>query len=231
MPINAPQEYYNLELAYSQEKDPEEKKKILGEMLRLLPKHKGTDRAFAALKRRMSLLKKSMNRSAQVHKALSIRKRWPRVSLVGYEQNKMLSQFNLTKAAGIYYGIAKINSIPVQIILVQDPEKYRDLLVQSEIIISKTRLNGITGFQRVSDVPDVASALKAYGAIGVFTENSLDAVALRAGSTIKTLAEKLHLETRKNTYSIVYGDSAKFRGQRVGLDHELRDGDRVFIKI
>ena len=231
MPINAPQEYYNLELAYSKEKDPEEKKRILGDMLRLLPKHKGTDRAFAALKRRMSLLKKSMNRSAQTHKVLSIRKRWPRVSLVGYEQSKMLARFNLTKSAGIYYGIAKINGIPVQIILIQDPEKYRDLLGQSEIIISKTRLNGVTGFQAVSDIPNVASALKAYGAIGVFTENSPDAVALQGGSTIKTLAEKLHLEIRKNTYTIVYGDSAKFQGQRVGLDHKLKDGDRVFIKV
>jgi ribosome-interacting GTPase 1 len=231
MPINAPQEYYNLELAYSKERDPEEKKRILGEMLRLLPKHKGTDRAFAALKRRMSLLKKSMNRSAQTHKTLSIRKRWPRVSLIGYEQSRILTRFNLTKVADIYYGIAKINGIPVQLLLIQDPEKYRDLLIQSEIIISKIKLNDIAGFQVISDTPDVASALKAYGVIGVFTENSSDAIALQDGSTVKTLAEKLHLETKKNTYAIIYGNSAKFQGQRVGLDHKLKNDDRVFIRI
>ncbi|MCL5101139.1 MAG: hypothetical protein M1348_00820, partial [Candidatus Parvarchaeota archaeon] len=122
MPINAPQRYYDLELQYSKEKNLEEKQKILKEMMRVLPKHKGSDKEFASLKRRMSLLKKAISRSPQVHRTISIRKRWPRVCLIGYEPSEILKRFNLTKVSLVYYGMILVNNVKIQLIVIPNAE-------------------------------------------------------------------------------------------------------------
>ncbi len=231
MPMNAPQEYYELEERYSKEKDLEEKEKILKRMMVILPKHKGTDREFGSLKRRLSLLKKEASRKPVVHKAASIRKRWPRVSLVGYSDENVLKMFNLTRVDNILYGIIKVNNIQVQIISVRDAEKNKDLLLQSEIIISKEKIDRYCSFQIISEKIDIEKALKNFGAIGVYTENSKDAVAMEKGESVNDLVKKLHLKTEKNAYAVIFGKSAKFQGQRVALSHGLEDGDRIFIKI
>lgn len=231
MPINAPQKYYDLELQYSKEKNLEEKQKILKEMMHVLPKHKGSDKEFASLKRRMSLLKKTINRNPQVHKTISIRKRWPRVCLIGYEPTEILKRFNLTKVSLVYYGMVLAGKVRVQLLLVPNAEKFREFVNSSEVVISKTRVEDADTFQIVTDYPDVESAAKSYGVIAVYTEKSEDAMAMRLGDTVNDLAKRLGIKTRKGTYAVVYGSRLKFQGQRVGMDYKLVDGDRVFIKI
>ena len=55
---------------------------------------------------------------------------------------------------------------------------------------------------------------------------------IRRGSTIEDVARKLHRDFVKNfKYAKVWGDSVKFPGQKVGLDHELQDHDIVRIII
>ena len=228
--MNAPQEYYELEERYSKEKDLEEKEKILKRMMVILPKHKGTDREFGSLKRRLSLLKKEASRKPLIHKATAIRKRWPRVSLVGYSDETVLKLFNLTRVDNLLYGIVKINNVQVQMISIKDPEKSKDLLLQSEIIISKEKIDRYCSFQIINEKIDVEKALKDFGVIGVYTENSKDAVAMEKGETVKDLIKKLHLKTEKNAYAVIFGKSAKVQGQRVALSHALGDEDRVFIK-
>ena len=228
--MNAPQEYYELEERYSKEKDLEEKERILKRMMVILPKHKGTDREFGSLKRRLSLLKKEASRKPLVHKATAIRKRWPRVSLVGYSDENVLKLFNLTRVDNLLYGIVKINNVQVQMLSIKDPEKNKDLLLQSEIIISKEKISRYCSFQVINEKIDVEKALKDFGVIGVYTENSKDAVAMEKGETVKDLIKKLHLKTEKNAYAVIFGKSAKFQGQRVALSHALGDEDRVFIK-
>ncbi len=228
--MNAPQEYYELEERYSKEKDLEEKERILKRMMVILPKHKGTDREFGSLKRRLSLLKKEASRKPLVHKATAIRKRWPRVSLVGFSDENVLKLFNLTRVDNLLYGIVKINNVQVQMLSIKDPEKNKDLLIQSEIIISKEKIDRYCSFQIISEKIDVEKALRDFGVIGVYTENSKDAVAMQRGETVKDLVKKLHLKTEKNAYAVVFGKSAKFQGQRVALSHILEDEDRVFIK-
>ncbi len=228
--MNAPQEYYELEERYSKEKDLEEKERILKRMMVILPKHKGTDREFGSLKRRLSLLKKEASRKPLIHKATAIRKRWPRVSLVGFSDENVLKLFNLTRIDNLLYGIVKINNVQVQMLSIKDPEKNKDLLIQSEIIISKEKIDRYCSFQIISEKIDVEKALRDFGVIGVYTENSKDAVAMQRGETVKDLVKKLHLKTEKNAYAVVFGKSAKFQGQRVALSHILEDEDRVFIK-
>lgn len=56
MPANLPPQYYELERAFKEEKDPHEKLRLAQELLRIMPKHKGTDKLHADLKRRLSKL-------------------------------------------------------------------------------------------------------------------------------------------------------------------------------
>jgi ribosome-interacting GTPase 1 len=54
------------------------------------------------------------------------------------------------------------------------------------------------------------------------------AVALLKESTIEDLAKKLHKDFSKNfKYAKIWGKSAKFKGQSVGLKHILKDNDIV----
>ena len=57
MPANLTPEYLEAERFYREAKEPEEKLRCLEEMLRVIPKHKGTDHMQGDLKRRISHLK------------------------------------------------------------------------------------------------------------------------------------------------------------------------------
>ena len=53
---------------------------------------------------------------------------------------------------------------------------------------------------------------------------------VRKGTTISEICQRLHRDfIRKFRYSQVWGSSAKFPGQTVGLGHEVRNGDIVSI--
>lgn len=58
MPVNAPPEYYKAEEKFKNAKAKEEKIAALEEMIRLMPKHHGSEAALAQLKSRLSKLKK-----------------------------------------------------------------------------------------------------------------------------------------------------------------------------
>jgi ribosome-interacting GTPase 1 len=60
LPANLPPQYVTAEQKLKSARDPEEKIAILEEMWSLLPKHKGTDKIQADLKRRISQLKKKV---------------------------------------------------------------------------------------------------------------------------------------------------------------------------
>jgi ribosome-interacting GTPase 1 len=52
----------------------------------------------------------------------------------------------------------------------------------------------------------------------------------REGSTVLDICNKLHRDMRKDfRYSLVWGKSVKFGGQRVGLHHILQDEDVLTI--
>jgi ribosome-interacting GTPase 1 len=58
MPVNAPIEYFKAEEKFRNAKSKEEKILALEEMIRLLPRHHGSENMFAQLKARMAKLKK-----------------------------------------------------------------------------------------------------------------------------------------------------------------------------
>ena len=66
MPANLPPDYYAAEERYRQAKTTEEKIRILGEMLAIMPKHKGTDHLKADLRAKISRLEKESSKKKVV---------------------------------------------------------------------------------------------------------------------------------------------------------------------
>jgi hypothetical protein len=64
MPANLPPQYYELEKRQKAAESPSEKLSLLEEMLSIMPKHKGTDKLQADLKRRISQLRKQSGKSS-----------------------------------------------------------------------------------------------------------------------------------------------------------------------
>lgn len=72
MPANLPPQYVSAEGRLRSARDPAEKVSILEEMWALLPKHKGTDKIQADLKRRISRLREDAERGASRRKGFSV---------------------------------------------------------------------------------------------------------------------------------------------------------------
>ncbi len=55
---------------------------------------------------------------------------------------------------------------------------------------------------------------------------------IQRGTDIGGVCDKIHRSFRKNfRYALVWGESAKFPGQMVGMDHVLEDGDIISIIV
>jgi ribosome-interacting GTPase 1 len=59
MPTNLPPDYYEVEKRYREAREPAEKAELIEEMLSTIPKHKGTDKLRADLRRKMAKFKES----------------------------------------------------------------------------------------------------------------------------------------------------------------------------
>ena len=60
MPTNLPPDYFVVEKRFRQEQDPAEKVALLEEMISIVPKHKGTDKLRADLRRQLSRLREEV---------------------------------------------------------------------------------------------------------------------------------------------------------------------------
>ena len=53
---------------------------------------------------------------------------------------------------------------------------------------------------------------------------------MKSGATVQDVCNKVHRNMVRNfRYGLVWGKSAKFAGQKVGLDHALQDEDILTI--
>jgi small GTP-binding protein len=60
----------------------------------------------------------------------------------------------------------------------------------------------------------------------------VEPLVIRAGSDIGTVCESIHRDFRKNfRYALIWGKSARFPGQIVGMDHVVSDGDVVSVIV
>lgn len=61
---------------------------------------------------------------------------------------------------------------------------------------------------------------------------SFPPIALKKGSTTRDFAERIHKDFEKKfKFARIFGPSAKFEGQQVGLDHKLKDEDAVELHL
>jgi ribosome-interacting GTPase 1 len=95
MPTNLPPEYYEVEKRYREVKTPTEKIACLEELLTIVPKHKGTDKLRADLRRRVSKLKAA----SQTKKTLSKRESAFRIDKEGAAQVVVVGPANVGKSA------------------------------------------------------------------------------------------------------------------------------------
>jgi len=87
MPANLPPQYFEAEKRYRSAKTDEEKLSALKQMLAIMPKHKGTDKLQADLRRRISKLKKVADQRKKQKKGFSFvieKEGAGQVVLVGY---------------------------------------------------------------------------------------------------------------------------------------------------
>lgn len=57
-----------------------------------------------------------------------------------------------------------------------------------------------------------------------------DPMIVRVNSSVAEICDRIHRELRKNfKYAMIWGASAKFPGQKVGLEHVLKDEDVIMI--
>ncbi|MDF1543972.1 MAG: 50S ribosome-binding GTPase [bacterium] len=69
MPANLPPQYYELEREYKAERDPRERLRLAQELLRMMPKHKGTAKLQADMKAKISKHRKALEGGEKSHGA------------------------------------------------------------------------------------------------------------------------------------------------------------------
>ena len=72
MPTNLPAEYYEVEERYKAAESPAEKIRLLEELISTVPKHKGTDKLRAEMRRRLSKMKSSAQRQSKISRHESV---------------------------------------------------------------------------------------------------------------------------------------------------------------
>jgi len=95
MPTNLPPEYFDAEKRYRSAKTPAEKLTCLEEMLTIIPKHKGTDKLRAGLRKRVSKTKSA----AQAKKSLSKHESALHINKEGAGQVVIVGTANVGKSA------------------------------------------------------------------------------------------------------------------------------------
>jgi len=95
MATNLPPEYFDAEERYRAAKSPGEKITCIEELLRIVPKHKGTDKLRAGLRKRLSKLKTT----AQAKKSAGKRESAFRIDKEGARQVVLVGPVNVGKSA------------------------------------------------------------------------------------------------------------------------------------
>jgi len=270
MPVNAPPEFFKAQEKYLNAKTREEKIKALEEMIRTLPKHKGTENLLAQLKAKLSKLKAQEERAKGKKGKSGIKKHGDvMVSIIGFPNSgkthllNLLAQTEFKESPQPYstiepltgivdYGGAKIQLVEIPaffrkqdmsiahasdciLLIAREEAEFSEL----EKILKEFRIEKpVVKFSWKEDVKNLISKIwEACGMIRVYTKergNKPEArpIVVKKGSTVKDVAERIHEDFVKYfKFAKVWGKSAKFPGEKVGLEHVLEDMDVIEIRI
>jgi len=150
MVINAPPEFYKVLEKFSEAKDPEEKLKILKELLKVAPKHKSAQKLLLWIKKEIKKYKELLKKEKKKGKKVGIRKVGDcLVCLIGvqnsgktYILNKLTnSKFKSTEVpfetVEPVYGILNYKGAKIQIVEIPSnfKKEYTSILRSSDLII------------------------------------------------------------------------------------------------
>jgi len=130
-----------------------------------------------------------------------------------------------------YLGIVRESNL---IVLVHK-NKEEIKLIKEELDDAGISFKGIYATSTDKDIKE--KTWKNLGLIYVYTktpgkEKDYPPIALKKGSNVRDLALHVHKDFIKRfDYAKVWGTSAKFEGQRVGLTHNLKEGDAVELHL
>jgi ribosome-interacting GTPase 1 len=99
MPANLPPQYYELEREFKAEKDIHEKLRLAEELLRMMPKHKGTDKLQADMKAKISQLKKQVETGGEAKHGVSHVKTFDHIEREGAGQIILIGPPNSGKSS------------------------------------------------------------------------------------------------------------------------------------
>jgi len=162
---------------------------------------------------------------------------------------KLLLSYGVRKGAVKIYGETSLEEIEDH--LLELSNEYKPAIIVVNKVENNDLKNGLVELENlVNDTPiitiscllkngldEIGEALiKKLEIIRVYTkeptekEASKEPIILKEGATIGDLAKEIHSELYKNfKYARVWGPSSKFPGEKVGLNHLLKDGDIVEI--
>jgi hypothetical protein len=130
-----------------------------------------------------------------------------------------------------YMGIVRDSDL----IVIVNRTKTEVDLIKKELIDAGIKFKGI--LLNSKDEKAKEKIWKKLGLVYVYTkspgkEKEYPPIALRKGSNVKSLANKVHRDfIKKFDYARVWGKGAKFDGQRVGLNHILKEKDIVELHL
>jgi len=292
MPTNVGYEYVNAEKEYHEAKSTSQKIKALRSMLTAVPKHKGTEKMQAQIKKQIAKLQSQLTIEKTKGKSSyssSIKKEGAAtIAIVG--KTNTGKSFLLSKLSGKKVKISEyefttmtpeVRMIPYENVMIQGIEippiydkfyeskngrqilsniRLADLVIvlanskkDFDIIKSELSKANITLVMKPKNISlfeielpylrinksdfsrkIVPKIWKYVKKIRIQTKTSgkiaEKPIVLDENSRIEDVARTIHQDFLKNfRFARVWGPSAKFDGQQVGLDHKLKDKDIVEI--
>ena len=292
MPTNVGYEYVNAEKEYHEAKSTSQKIKALRSMLTAVPKHKGTEKMQAQIKKQIAKLQSQLTIEKTKGKSSyssSIKKEGAAtIAIVG--KTNTGKSFLLSKLSGKKVKVSEyefttmtpeVRMIPYENVMIQGIEippiydkfyeskngrqilsniRLADLVIvlanskkDFDIIKSELSKANITLVMKPKNISlfeielpylrinksdfsrkIVPKIWKYVKKIRIQTKTSgkiaEKPIVLDENSRIEDVARTIHQDFLKNfRFARVWGPSAKFDGQQVGLDHKLKDKDIVEI--
>ncbi|MBW2966349.1 TGS domain-containing protein [Candidatus Woesearchaeota archaeon] len=160
----------------------------------------------------------------------------PEIGIMDYKGIKMqivempaiVENFSETENGNAYLGI--IRQADLMVLLFNNEEEYK--LLQKELADIETKRIIYNPNNNIKE-----DVWRNIGLIKVYTKEpgkkpSYPPFALDKGSTIRDMAKHIHKDfIKKFRFARVWGRSAKFGGQQVGIEHELEDDDIVEVHL
>lgn len=248
MPTNVTIEYSKKYAEYLKATTPNQKIRILKELVSLAPKHKGAEKLLSELKRKIARLESKQEAEKKAKKSRGrrgIKKTAPLVAIIGPENSGKTTLFKSFTGEGV----PKQHPFSTQVAKTAIG-KYKDAKIQfidcpsfdfsyannADVVLLTEHNKRLEKKFKNKKIIVAESSLnktlkkiwKSFGLIRVYTDEGKDPMTLKKGATIRDAALDIHRDIYE-TFEWAKVTRNK-KTVRVGMSFALRDNDRVWIK-